>query len=179
MSRIGARPIKIEDGVNVGVAAKVFTANFGDNEQKVSIPDSLAVIVEENQIKITRKSDTKTARSQHGLISRLIQNAILGVKEGFRKELTFSGTGYRVSVDNNEFVLNMGYSHEIRLNIPDSITIEVKKNQINIIGRDKFIVGQFAAIVRDVRKPEVYKGKGLKYKDETIKRKAGKKASSS
>jgi len=114
----------------------------------------------------------------HGLYNRLVANAIEGVKDGFTKELTFSGTGYRAAVSGNEVLLNMGYSHEIKLPIPDGLEAKVVKNSIIISGIDKQVVGQFAAVVRSVRPPEVYKGKGIKYKDEFIKRKAGKTAAS-
>ena len=179
MSRIGARPIKIEDGVNIDISGHNVVASFGDKKLSVPISENLTVKQVENNLIVERHDNTKEAKSRHGLTSRLLRNIIQGVKEGFTKELTFTGTGYRVSVDNNkDVVLNMGYSHEVRLEIPQGLTVEVKKNHIFVKGSDKFSVGQFAAIIRNVRGPEVYKGKGIKYIDEIIKRKAGKKASS-
>lgn len=178
MSKIGVRPIKIEDGVGIDITPKKFTASFGETKLSVSIPEMIVVKQEENIIRVTRKNDEKQSKSYHGLIARLIANAIAGVKEGFVKELTYTGTGYKIAVDNGFVILNMGYSHEIKLEIPKDLTVEIKKGHVFVKGADKFQVGQFAALIRDVRGPEVYKGKGIKYIDEFIKRKAGKKASS-
>lgn len=178
MSRIGIRPITIKEGVEVEITPSKFMAKAGQNQMEIKIPDSIHVVKEDNQIRVTRKNDSKEARSQHGLIARIVQNLITGVKEGFKRELEFKGTGYRASVNGNELILNMGYSHEIKIEIPAEITVAVQKNTITISGIDKQKVGALAARIRDVRPPEVYKGKGIKYKEEIIKRKAGKKASS-
>jgi len=178
MSRIGIRPITILEGVEVDVTPSRFIAKSGQNSMEIQIPDFIVVKKEENVIKVTRKNDSKEARSQHGLIARLIQSLIIGVKEGFKRELEFKGTGYRAAVNGKELVLNMGYSHEIKIEIPEGISVTVAKNTIVISGMDKQKVGALAARIRDVRPPEVYKGKGIKYKEEIIKRKAGKKASS-
>lgn len=178
MSRIGTRPIKIEEGVEIAITENKISAKFGQNQLFIPIPSELKIKQDADNILIVRNNDSKDARSKHGLISRLIRNIIVGVKDGFTKELTFTGTGYRVAVDNGNLVLNMGYSHETRLPIPKGLNVEIKKNHIIVKGCDKFEVGQFSAIVRDVRGPEVYKGKGIKYLNEIIKRKAGKKASS-
>lgn len=178
MSKIGVRPIKIEEGVNIEITPKKFTATFGETKLFVLIPEMIVIKQDGDILTVTRKNDEKNSRAMHGLTARLVKNAISGVKSGFVREMSYTGTGYRVAVENGEVVLNMGYSHEIRLTIPEGLSVEVKKSHIFVKGADKFIVGQFAAIIRKVRGPEVYKGKGIKYIDEIIKRKAGKKASS-
>lgn len=177
MSRIGNRPIKIEDGVTISITPSKVTAVSGANKLDLFIPSIITVKQEDQFLIVNRKDDTKESRSQHGLIARLLKNIITGVKDGFIKELTYTGTGYRIAINGNEVVLNMGYSHEIKLPIPEGISVEMKKNNISVKGIDKAAVGQFAALIREVRGPEVYKGKGIKYKTEIIKRKAGKKAS--
>lgn len=178
MSRIGGRPIKIEDGVNMSISGSKISANFENKMLELTLPKILTAKEENGAIIVNRADDSKEARSQHGLFARLIKNLIHGVKEGFVRELTFTGTGYRVAVSGEDVLLNMGYSHEIKLAIPKEISVEVKKNSIFVKGASKEAVGQFAALIRSVRGPEVYKGKGIKYKEEIIKRKAGKKAAS-
>ncbi|MFA7253550.1 MAG: 50S ribosomal protein L6 [Patescibacteria group bacterium] len=178
MSKIGKRPIKIEEGVEIKIADQNISASFNGKTSELTLPREIGASVEDGNIQVSRANDTKVARSLHGLYARLISNIIHGVKEGFLKELTFTGTGYRAAISGNELVLNMGYSHEIRLAIPQGLEVKVVKNTIQISGMDKSSVGQFAAVVREVRPPEVYKGKGIKYKDEHIRRKAGKTAAS-
>jgi len=178
MSKIGVRPIKIEEGVDIEITPKKFTATCGETKLFVLIPEMIVIKQDGDSLAVTRKNDEKNSRAMHGLIARLVKNAITGVKNGFVREMSFTGTGYRVAVENGVVALNMGYSHEIRLDVPEGLSVEVKKSHIFVKGSDKFTVGQFAAIIRKVRGPEVYKGKGIKYIDEIIKRKAGKKASS-
>jgi len=178
MSRIGKRPISLPEGVQVEITPTRVKISSGTNNAEVKIPAVLSVKNEKDALIVERSSESKEARSLHGLTSRLIKNAIIGVKDGFTKELEFNGTGYRVAVNGNEVVLNMGYSHEIHLEIPEGLSAAVKKNIISVSGIDKQAVGQFAARIREVRGPEVYKGKGIKYRDEMIRRKAGKKAAS-
>lgn len=178
MSKIGKRPVTILEGVTVEIKDGKISASSGDNNLELAIPKEVKVVIKENQVLVTRVDDSKPAREKHGLVARLINNLIVGVKEGFKKELTFTGTGYRASVDGNNLLLNMGYSHEIKLTIPEGLETKVVKNAIIVSGIDKEKVGQFAAVVREVRKPEVYKGKGIKYKEEHIRRKAGKTAAS-
>lgn len=176
MSRIGNRPIKIPEGVKVDITDKKITAISGENRQEMQIPAGIFIVEKNSELVCSRKNDEKAIKALHGLAARMLKNVIIGVKEGFSKELQFTGTGYRVAVSGEEVVLNMGYSHEIKLNIPKTLSVAVKKNSIMVTGEDKQLVGQFAAQIRSVRPPEVYKGKGIKYKDEFIKRKAGKKA---
>lgn len=178
MSRVGVRPIKIEDGVRVDQNGSKLTFSFGNNNSELQIPHELEVEINDGIITVKRASDELQARAQHGLYARLIRNAIVGVKDQFTKELEFTGTGYRAAVNGTELALNMGYSHEIRLLIPEGLKVAVAKNLITVTGVEKDCVGQFAAKIRDVRPPEVYKGKGIRYKGEVIKRKAGKTAAS-
>ena len=134
--------------------------------------------IEDGKVFVTRKDQEKSTRSLHGLYARLIKNMIIGAKDGFTKVLEFNGTGYRAAIVGEELVLNMGYSHDVKLEIPKELKVTVVKNTIVIIGTSRELVGNFAAKTREVRGPEVYKGKGIKYKGEFIKRKAGKTAAS-
>jgi len=178
MSRIGIRPIKIEEGVVIDITPRRVVAKKDQNQMELSVPDGIKVSQDGDSLFVVRENDSKDLRSKHGLIARLLKNIITGVNGGFTRELEFKGTGYRASVNGNELILNMGYSHEINVNIPDGISAVVKKNSIILTGQDKEKLGGLASLIRDVRPPEVYKGKGIKYKEELIKRKAGKKASS-
>lgn len=178
MSRFGARPIKIQEGVEIKTAGfKVVVAANG-SQLEMEIPQVLELKVLDDNIYLNRKEESNEAKALHGLTWRLLRNMIIGVKEHFKRELEFSGTGYRVAVTGNEIILNMGYSHEVRLPISEGLKVTTVKNNITIEGIEKDKVGEFAAKVRAVRPPEVYKGKGIKYKDEFIKRKAGKSATS-
>lgn len=176
MSRIGKRPIKIKEGVTIEITPSKVVAKKDQNSLELKIPEGIVVKQDGNDLLVTRKDESKDLRSKHGLIARLLKNIITGVHEGFVRELEFKGTGYRASVNGNEIVLNMGYSHEITLPIGEGITVQVKKNSIILAGMDKERLGALAASIREVRLPEVYKGKGIKYKEELIRRKAGKKA---
>lgn len=178
MSRIGIRPIKIEEGVLVEITPSRVTTKKDQNQMELEVPSGIIVKQDGDNLFVTRKDDSKDLRSKHGLIARLLKNIITGVNGGFTRELEFKGTGYRASVNGDIITLNMGYSHEINITIPSDITVAVKKNIILISGKDKEKIGGLAAKIRDVRPPEVYKGKGIKYKEELIRRKAGKKAAS-
>lgn len=178
MSRIGKRPIIIPEGVQIEITPTRVKASCAANVSELKIPAQISVKNTNGSLVVERKDESKAARSLHGLTSRLLKNILTGVKDGFIKELEFNGTGYRVAVNGDEVVLNMGYSHEVKLSIPEGITVTIKKNVIALTGTDKQKVGQFAARIREVRGPEVYKGKGIKYKNEKILRKAGKKAAS-
>lgn len=178
MSRVAQKPIMIPEGVNVEITQTKVLCNKESILNELKIPADIEIIKINSLLKVMRKSDSKKARSLHGLMARLLTNLVNGVKEGFTSELEFSGTGYRAAVNSGEVALNMGYSHEIKLKIPEGISVAIKKNVITVSGHDKQTVGQFAAQIRKVREPEVYKGKGIKYKGEFIKRKAGKKAAS-
>lgn len=176
MSRIGRMPITVPAGVEVSVAAgNVVTVKGpkGSLTQKLH-PD---MVIEQNgsEITVKRPTDDKAHRSLHGLTRTLLHNMIVGVNEPYKKELEINGVGYRAAKEGKNLVLNIGYSHQVIVPEVDGITIEVPgPNKIIIHGCDKQQVGQFAAEVREKRPPEPYKGKGIKYTDEVIRRKAGK-----
>ena len=176
MSRIGRMPITVPAGVEVSVAAgNVVTVKGpkGSLTQKLH-PD---MVIEQNgsEITVKRPTDDKAHRSLHGLTRTLLHNMIVGVNEPYKKELEINGVGYRAAKEGKNLVLNIGYSHQVIVPEVDGITIEVPApNKVVIIGCDKQKVGQFAAEVREKRPPEPYKGKGIKYVDEVIRRKVGK-----
>ena len=176
MSRIGKLPINIPGGVTITVGDDN-TVNVkgpkGQLSEKIS-PD-MEISMEEGVLLVKRPSDDKEHKALHGLSRSLIHNMVVGVTEGFKKELDVNGVGYRVQKDGKKLVMNLGFSHQVIVEEIDGITIEVPSaNKIVISGVDKQKVGQFAAEVREKRPPEPYKGKGIKYTDEVIRRKEGK-----
>ena len=176
MSRIGRAPITVPAGVEVSIADNnVVTVKGAKGTLKQQFSANMAIAMDNGVITVTRPNDLKENRSQHGLTRTLINNMIVGVTEGFKKELDVNGVGYRVAKEGNKLVMNLGFSHQVIVEEKDGITIEVPgPNKIIISGADKQKVGQFAAEVREKRPPEPYKGKGIKYVDEVIRRKAGK-----
>ena len=176
MSRIGRMPITVPAGVTVTVAeGNVVTVKGPKGELKRALRSEMTIKQEGNLITVTRPSDAKEHRSLHGLTRTLLANMIVGVTDGYKKELEVNGVGYRVAKDGKNLVMNLGYSHQVIIPEIEGITIEVPgPNKIIINGCDKQAVGQFAAEVREKRPPEPYKGKGIKYVDEVIRRKVGK-----
>ena len=175
MSRIGRKPITIPAGVEFKFENGVATAKGPKGTLTQNVHANMAVTVEGNEILVTRPNDEKENRSLHGLTRTLIANMIQGVSAGFSKELEVNGVGYRVAKQGKDLVMNLGYSHQVFMSEIDGITIEVPNpNKIIISGPDKQLVGQFAAEVREKRPPEPYKGKGIKYTTEHIRRKEGK-----
>ena len=176
MSRIGRMPITVPAGVEVNVAdGNVVTVKGPKGTLTQNLAAAMTIAQEGNVITVTRPNDLKENRSLHGLTRTLLNNMIVGVTEGYKKTLEVNGVGYRVALENNKLVMNLGYSHQVIMEAPEGITIEVPTpNQIIISGSDKQLVGQFAANVREKRRPEPYKGKGIKYSDEVIRRKVGK-----
>ena len=175
MSRIGRKPIAIPNGVEVKVdGSKVFVKGpKGSLEQ--SFREEMGIKVENNEVIVTRPSESKEHKSLHGLTRTLINNMIEGVSNGFKKELEVNGVGYRVAKQGKQLVMNLGFSHQVFVEEIDGIQIEVPApNKIIVHGADKQKVGQFAAEIREKRPPEPYKGKGIKYVDEVIIRKEGK-----
>jgi len=174
MSRIGKLPIEIPTGVTITVDPDkiVVTGQKGTLEQ-FTLPN-VDVAVVDNQVIVTRKSDEKQARAQHGLMRSLINNMVIGVTAGFEKKLEVNGVGFRVSGGGQNLELHLGYSHPVKYTAPSGIDIAVDKMNITVSGASKQQVGQIAAEIRALRKPEPYKGKGIKYADEQIRRKAGK-----
>ena len=176
MSRIGKMPIEIPAGVEVKIGENNEVTVKGANGTLVQTMQSDMIIkVDGSTLTVERPSEQKMHKSLHGLTRTLIANMITGVSEGFKKELEINGVGYRAAKQGNKLVMNLGYSHQVEMEEIDGIKIDVPQpNQIIISGPDKQKVGQFAAKVREKRPPEPYKGKGIKYIDETIRRKEGK-----
>lgn len=176
MSRIGSKPIVIPGGVTVKLEDSKVVASNGKETLITDIPSvHIAVEIEENQILVKRDNESKKIRSLHGLTRSLINNNLIGLSEGFKKNLEINGVGYRAVKEGKNLVLNLGYSHQIILEEPDGITIDVPKpNRITVSGADKQMVGEIAAKIRSYRKPDVYKGKGVRYEGEYVRIKAGK-----
>ena len=176
MSRIGKMPVSIPAGVTVDVKGdNVVHVKGPKGELTQQMHKDMLIAVEEGAVVVKRPSEDKMHKSLHGLTRTLIHNMVVGVTEGFKKELDVNGVGYRVAKEGNKLVMNLGYSHQVTMEENEDITIEVPgPNKIIIHGCDKQKVGQFAAEVREKRPPEPYKGKGIKYSDEVIRRKAGK-----
>ena len=177
MSRIGNKPITIPAGVEVKLNGSEVTVKGPKGELKNTFNADMNIAIEGNEITVTRPSDVKEHRSLHGLTRTLIANMVEGVTNGYSKELEVNGVGYRVQKQGKNLVMNLGFSHQVIVPEIAGITIDVPApNKIVISGADKQMVGQFAAEVREKRPPEPYKGKGIKYVDEHIRRKEGKAA---
>ena len=177
MSRIGKKPIVVPAGVDVKINGNEVVVKGPKGELKNTFNPDIAIAMEGNEIVVTRPSDVKEHRSLHGLTRTLIANMVEGVTNGYSKELEVNGVGYRVQKQGKDLVMNLGFSHQVIMPEIPGITIEVPApNKIIISGADKQMVGQFAAEVREKRPPEPYKGKGIKYVGEYIRRKEGKAA---
>ena len=175
MSRIGNRVLAIPSNVEIKQDNNIISIKGQKGELKHVIPEGIEVTVESNEIKVTRKSDLY--KPFHGTTNALISNMLLGVTEGYVKGLEIVGVGYKFQLQGNKLIVQAGYSKPVEIEVPEGIEVEVLNNtEINIKGINKELVGEFAANVRKIRKPEPYKGKGIKYKDEKIRRKEGKKA---
>ncbi len=175
MSRIGKLPIEIPAGVEVKVDGQTVTAKGPLGTETVTVRPELKVEVQDNKVVVSRLNEDRKSRSLHGLSRTLVANAIHGVKDGFVKNLEITGVGYRAAMQGTTLNLALGYSHPVNIEAPEGIKIEVEANtKIKISGHNKQAVGDLAALVRSKRPPEVYKGKGIKYAGEHIRRKAGK-----
>lgn len=185
MSRIGIKPIPVPNGVTVSLDEATNTVSVQGPKGSLTQPVSrlLTVKQEDGNVSLSRANELREARSQHGLARTLIANMVQGVTAGHSKQLDIQGVGYRVQLEGKNLLLNMGYSHPVRIAAPEGITFEVKSDDkartqaIIVSGIDKALVGQLAADIRKVRKPEPYKGKGIRYAGEVVKLKAGKRAS--
>ena len=176
MSRIGKHPVPVPQGVQVQLAGQTLTAKGPKGEMKLTVVDELAVEVADSKITVKPRRVDRRSRSMWGMQRTLVNNLVKGVKDGFTQELEINGVGLRAAMQGKNLQLNMGFSHEVIYPIPAGIEIKVEKpTSIKIIGADKQLVGQVAAEIRAVKPPEPYKGKGIKYVDETILRKEGKK----
>ncbi len=174
MSRIGRKPINIPAGVDVKFKDGVITVKGSKGTLTQAVHPNMSVEIKDNVITVTRPNDLKQNRALHGLTRSLINNMVEGVVNGFTKELEVNGVGYRVQKQGSNLVMNLGYSHQVTVPEVEGIKFEVQGNKITVIGPDKQKVGQVAAEIREKRPPEPYKGKGIKYVDEVIRRKEGK-----
>ena len=175
MSRIGRMPIAVPAGVTVEIAENnKVTVKGPKGELERVLPSEMEIKQEDGQISVTRPNDLKKMKSLHGLTRTLINNMVVGVTEGYTKQLEVNGVGYKAAKSGNKLTLNLGYSHPVIMEDPEGLESVVEGNKITIKGIDKEKVGQYAAEIRDKRRPEPYKGKGIKYIDEVIRRKVGK-----
>lgn len=175
MSRIGKLPIEIPAGVEVKVEGHTVTAKGPLGTEVVEVSPELTVKVEDNKVLVLTNNDERKTNALHGLMRTLVANAVKGVKEGFEKRLEINGVGYRAAMEGNKLNMALGYSHPVIIEPPAGITIAVEANtKIKVSGTNKQMVGDIAALIRSKREPEVYKGKGIKYEGEYIRRKAGK-----
>lgn len=176
MSRIGKLAVAVPSGVDVTVDGQSVSAKGKLGTLAVTIVDDIAVAMEDGAVKVTPRSKSRFARNMWATARAQVRNIVQGVSEGFKKDLEINGVGYRAQVQGKDLVLNLGYSHEVRYAIPTGIDIKCEKpTAITVSGADKQQVGQVAAVIRGFRGPEPFKGKGIKYADETIVRKEGKK----
>jgi large subunit ribosomal protein L6 len=177
MSRIGKKPVTVPSGVTVVVENNFATVKGPKGQLTAQFNADLTFDVQESVVEIARPSETKFHKAIHGTTRALLNNMVVGVSEGFKKELKMVGVGYRAAMQGNKLVLQAGYSHPVEMILPEEITVEVVKNTTIIIaGIDKQVVGEFSANIRDVRPPEPYLGKGIRYVDEHVRRKEGKTA---
>jgi len=176
MSRIGKLPVEIPAGVKVEIAGQVVKATGPKGNLEARLTKAVEVTQAQTQLIVKPKAGDPNGPSQFGLARTLLANLVMGVTEGFTKQLEIHGVGYKASASGRNLVLNLGYSHEINYQLPEGVEAKVDGNVITLSGADKQLVGQAAAEIRAKRKPEPYKGKGIKYADEHVRRKAGKTA---
>ena len=176
MSRIGKKPVELPSGVTATVSGQTIEVKGPKGTRSFSATDDVTITVEENAVKVTPRGTSKRARQQGGMSRSMVENLIVGVTEGFKKELEITGVGYRANIQGNTLKLALGYSHDVDFDIPAGVTVTApKQTEIVVEGIDQQLVGQVAANIREWRKPEPYKGKGIRYKGEYIFRKEGKK----
>jgi large subunit ribosomal protein L6 len=177
MSRIGKKPITLPQGITAEVEGNTIVVKGPKGSLDFTFKEEMTVNINESEIVVERPSESKAHRALHGTTRALINNMVVGVSEGFKKNLKMIGVGYRAALQGNTLVLSAGYSHPVELIIPEGLAAEVIKNTaINVTGIDKQAVGEFAANIRAVRPPEPYLGKGIRYVDEHVRRKEGKTA---
>ena len=175
MSRIGRLPIAVPAGVEVKIAENnVVTVKGPKGTLEKELPHEMEIKLEDGHIVVTRPNDLKKMKSLHGLTRSVLNNMVVGVSEGYKKVLEVNGVGYKCAKQGKKLVLNLGYSHPVEMQDPEGLEAKVEGNTITVEGIDKEKVGQYAAEIRDKRRPEPYKGKGIKYADEVIRRKVGK-----
>lgn len=176
MSKIGKKPIKLPSEVKVEITGKLVKISGPKGSLVEKLPQGIDLEAKSEEIRVIAKNHTLKTKALHGTLRALVNNMVRGVTEGWSKELELVGTGYRAEGSEKELILNIGYSHPVKIEAPEGISFEVDKTTIRVMGVSKGLVGQIAAKVRAVRPPEPYKGKGIKYQDEFIRRKAGKAA---
>ena len=176
MSRIGKKPVTIPSGVEVKIEEGSIVVKGPKGQLVKPLHPSVTVSIENNEATVSPANETKLAQSLWGTFASHIANMVVGVTEGFQKQLIIEGVGYRAETQGKNLVLQLGFSHPIELKIPEDLEVAVEKNTLTISGIDKEKIGQFAADIREYRKPEPYKGKGIRYSDEVIRRKEGKKS---
>jgi len=174
MSRIGKKPVPIPGGVNITLKDGQIAVKGPKGELKRVLPEGVAVQVAKTEVTVTRESEEGNIRARHGLVRALINNMVEGVTKGFERKLEINGVGYKAEVAGDKLNMALGFSHPVIYQLPKGVTAKVEKNVITLAASDRDVLGQTAAKVRSFRPPEPYKGKGIKYVEETIKRKVGK-----
>ena len=175
MSRIGNQPVSLPSGVIVVLDGTTISAKGPKGQLSMAVPDFVDFEVGDAEVVVTRHNDSKPARARHGLGRALLNNMVVGVSQGFERELSIVGVGYKAESQGRTLVLHLGYSHPVEFPVPEGIDVTVTKNtSLKVSGIDKQAVGQFAAVIRGFRSPDAYKGKGVRYVDEVIRLKAGK-----
>ncbi len=178
MSRIGKRVLTIPTGVTVTMNDGEITVKGPKGELKTNLDSSMKIQIEDSKLTVERENETKRVKSLHGTTNAIISNMLIGVSEGFQKGLEAVGVGYKFNVSGKKITINAGYSHPVEVTVPDGLAVEAVSNtEITVSGIDKQKVSEFAANIRKIRQPEPYKGKGIRYKGEYVRRKEGKKAS--
>ncbi|MGH1425972.1 MAG: 50S ribosomal protein L6 [Pseudooceanicola sp.] len=176
MSRIGKQPIDLPSGVTASLSGQTVEVKGPKGTHAFTASDDVTIAIEENTVTVTPRGKSKRARQQWGMSRTMVANMVQGVSAGFKKELEINGVGYRAAAQGNTLKLNLGYSHEVAFDVPTGVTVTTPKpTEVVVEGTDAQLVGQVAANIREWRRPEPYKGKGIKYKDEYIFRKEGKK----
>ena len=175
MSRVGNNPITVPKGVLVKIDGDIIQISGKNGSHSHRLHENIKINLNDNVIKFDRTGENPISRSMHGTTRQIINNMIIGVSDGFKKDLEIVGVGYQASVQGSRLKLQLGYSHDIFFDLPKGITVEADRTAISVKGNDKQLVGSVAAKIRSFRKPEPYKGKGVRYKDEFIKIKQGKK----
>ncbi|MDJ0631151.1 MAG: 50S ribosomal protein L6 [Rhodobacter sp.] len=176
MSRIGKRPVELPSGVTAAISGQTVEVKGPKGTRSFTATDDITLAVEDNAVTVTPRGVSKRARQQWGMSRTQVANCVTGVTQGFKKELEINGVGYRANMQGNKLVLNLGLSHDVNFDVPEGVTVTCpKQTEIVVEGIDQQLVGEVAAKIREWRKPEPYKGKGIKYKDEYIFRKEGKK----
>jgi len=176
MSRIGKRPVTVANGIDVSVDGTAIVAKKGKEEKRLETHGRVGISIDGTEVTFSKVGESKESSAFWGTYRALFNNIIIGLDQGFKKSLEINGVGYRAAVEGKILKLQLGFSHDINFNIPEGVEVTVEKNLIHLKGTDKQTIGQVAAEIRSFRPPEPYKGKGVKYTDETIIRKAGKSA---